>query len=286
LKTNEVRKTDYAGIAHYYDEARPEPAGVWIKTIVELAGIVPESRVLDVGCGTGRFAVKVRRHHDGQTYGVDNSVEMLRKAAGSATGEDASGETAGDGATRRKARADKATRTEASMARRRPVHWIAGDAHSLPLKSDSVDCAYMTMVIHHIEKPGTALREMRRVLRPGGRCLMMTSSHSAIRAHVLRHFPGVVATDLRRFPAIPALKAAMRKAGFKNVRSSLVTHHEEEIPVEKYLAMVRKKYISTFSVMDERRFERGLEVFEERLARLYGKRMRRTLAFTFVTGDK
>jgi len=259
-----VRKSDYSSIAGYYDKARPEPADVWIKTIVDLAGITPASRVLDVGCGTGRFAVRVRRHHKGPSFGVDSSVEMLEKAA-------ARGVDAARGGPR---------------GGRRPVHWVAGDAHSLPFESGSIDCAYMTMVVHHIQKRGTALREIRRVLRPGGRFLIMTSSHSAIRLHVLRHFPGVVATDLRRFPPIPALKTEMRKAGFKNVRSRLVRHREAEIPVEKYLGMVKNKYISTFTVMDERKFERGLKVFEGKLAGIYGKRMRRTLAFTFVTGEK
>ncbi len=267
-----MRKSDYSRIASYYDEARPEPAEVWISKIVELAGITQDSRVLDVGCGTGRFAVRVRRYHEGPSFGVDSSVEMLKRAASR------------QAAAARGARG--VSRTGVGRARRRPVHWVAGDAHSLPLKSGSVDRAYMTMVIHHIEKRVTALREIHRVLRPGGRCLIMTSSHSAIRAHVLRHFPGVVATDLKRFPPIPTLKAEMKRAGFKNVRSRLVRHREDEIPIEKYLCMVKNKYISTFTVMEKHKFERGLRVFEKRLAAAYGKTMTRTLAFTFVTGER
>jgi ubiquinone/menaquinone biosynthesis C-methylase UbiE len=263
-----VRKTDYSSIASYYDEARPEPAEIWIRTIVDLAGITPDSSVLDVGCGTGRFAVRVRRYHKGASYGIDSSVEMLKRAAARQTASTRAGARAATGRAHR------------------PIRWLAGDAHSLPLKSCSVDRAYMTMVIHHIERPGAALREIRRVLGPGGRLLILTSSHSSIRAHVLRHFPGVVATDLKRFPTIPTLKAAMRRAGFKNVRSRLVRYHEKEIPVEKYLRMVENKYISTFTVMDDRKFDRGLKAFEKKLAGVYGKTMSRTLAFTFVSGDK
>ena len=273
-----MRKSDYSSIADYYDKARPEPADVWIKTIVDLAGITPDSRVLDVGCGTGRFAVRVRQHHKGPSYGVDSSVAMLKKAAARGVDVARGGATPG-GAGRTAGKAG-------TRGRQRPVHWVAGDAHALPLKSGSIDCAYMTMVIHHVEKHGTALKEVRRVLRPGGKFLIMTSSHSAIRVHVLRHFPGVVATDLKRFPPIPVLRAEMKKAGFKNVRSRLVRHRDAEIPVEKYLGMVKNKYISTFTVMDDRKFERGLRVFEQRLARVYGRTMSRTLAFTFVTGEK
>jgi ubiquinone/menaquinone biosynthesis C-methylase UbiE len=271
-----VRRADYSRIAPYYDEARPEPADIWIKTIVQLANIAQESCVLDVGCGTGRFTVRVSRHHNGAAYGIDNSIDMLRKAARREAGRVLAG---GKPQTQH-------SRKQAGAAASRRVNWIAGDAFSIPLRSASIDCVYMTMVIHHIRRSVLALREIRRVLRPGGTCLVMTSSHSAIRAHVLRHFPGVVATDLKRFPTVPSLRAALRTVGFRNVRSRLVRYNEEEIPVEKYLNMVKKKYISTFSIMDERKFERGLRVFERKLAHVYGKRMRRTLAFTFVTGEK
>ncbi|MBN1505074.1 MAG: methyltransferase domain-containing protein, partial [Candidatus Eisenbacteria bacterium] len=170
--------------------------------------------------------------------------------------------------------------------RARPIHWVAGDAHSLPLKSGSVDCAYMTMVMHHIQRPAMALKEIRRVLRPGGTLLVMTTSHAAIRAHVLRHFPGVVATDLKRFPTIPALRAAVKKAGFKNVRSRSLTHCEPKITVERYLDMVRNKYLSTFTVMDEHQFERGLKIFERRLPRICGETITRPLTATFVIGER
>lgn len=251
---NDNQKADYSEIAEYYDDARPEPADIWIEAIGTMGAIAPESLVLDLGCGTGRFTVRILKRYSGCTFGLDQSLEMLKRAAEKDAG--------------------------------RSVHWIAGDAHTLPLRSDTFDCVYMAMVIHHVREEAVALEEIRRLLKPGGRCVILTSSHSAIRSHVLRYFPGVVATDVNRFPSIPSLKRSLEKAGFRNVRSRLVRHQEAEMPVEKYLQMVRRKYISTFELMDEEKFRKGLGIFEARLKRLYGDRIQRLLAFTFVLGEK
>lgn len=247
-------KTNYSDIAEYYDEARPEPANTWIEWIGTLGVLRPGARVLDLGCGTGRFALKTQERHGCEMFGLDSSVEMLAKAAA----KDRSG----------------------------VVRWIAGDAHSPPFRRGSFDSVYMTMVVHHLERLESALRETHNLLSPGGRCLVLTTSHSAIRSHILRYFPGVVAIDLKRFPSIPSLKRAMMRAGFKNVSSRLVRHQEDEVPVERYLDMVRRKYISTFELMDESHFQTGLGVFEDRLRKLYGDKMRRVLMLTFVVGEK
>jgi len=254
LNESRVPRADYSNIVEYYDKVRPGPADVWISTIIELGKIIPDSDVLDIGCGTGRYTTRVAKASGARIYGVDSSIAMLRNAL----------------------KADKG----------RTIHWILGDAHSPPLKSDSFDCVYMTMVLHHIEQRDKMLSAIYRILRPGGRCIVATTSHLAIRAHVLRHFPGATAIDLKRFPTIPNLKNAIRKIGFKNVRSSLIRHDEGEIPLDTYLDMVRSKYISTLSLLSESEFRAGLSVFERRMRKLYGDSMRRVLRFTFVTGEK
>ncbi|MFH0777793.1 MAG: class I SAM-dependent methyltransferase [Candidatus Eisenbacteria bacterium] len=246
--------SDYASIARYYDSVRPAPDDVWINNIVTLGGIRPDSDVLDVGCGTGRFTLKTARLSAARLYALDSSEQMLKNAV--------------------------------QKDRQRIVHWLIGNAHRLPFRSQSLDCVFMTMVIHHIGPHEKLLREIRRSLRPSGRCLLVTTSHAAIRAHVLRLFPGVVGIDVKRFPAIASLRTAMRGAGFTKVRSHTVRHEQNEMPVQDYLDMVRSKYISTLSLLSERSFESGYRIFEKRLRSLYGKKMKRTLVFTFVVGER
>ena len=245
---------DYSTVAAYYDKARPAPSDFWISRIVDMGKVGPESDVLDVGCGTGRFTVKIARSSGAGMFGLDSSIRMLKKAL------------ARDGG--------------------RKIGWCLGDARLLPFMDSSFDCIYMTMVIHHVESREAALAAILRSLRSGGRCVILTTSHSAIRAHTLRHFPGVVAVDLRRFPSIPVLKNAMRKIGFKNVRSSVLKHDEGKISVKAYCCMVRGKYISTLSLLGQDEFEAGFEVFQQRLRKLHGRKMRRVLTFNFVVGEK
>ncbi|UCF77847.1 MAG: methyltransferase domain-containing protein [Candidatus Eiseniibacteriota bacterium] len=254
MSENRIPRADYSSIGEYYDKVRPVPAEAWISRIISVGGIAPGCDVLDIGCGTGRFTLRVARASGARVCGIDSSAVMLQNALKSDT--------------------------------QRTVRWALGDAHSLPFKPESFDCVYMTMVLHHIQQRDAALADAYRVLRPGGRCLVATSSHSSIRTHVLRHFPGVAAIDLRRFPSIPLVKSTLRGLGFENVRSTLVKHDEGEIPVDTYLRLVRNKYISTLSLLSESEFQAGLSVFERRVRELYGDRMRRVLRFTFVTGEK
>ncbi|MBU6438790.1 MAG: class I SAM-dependent methyltransferase [Betaproteobacteria bacterium] len=113
--------------------------------LLELAGVGPGSRVLDVGCGTGSLVLESVRAGAAQAIGVDASPDML-------------------GIARRKAmRAGwGATFTQAS-------------AEDLPCADASCDVVFNTIMLHHLPQPARlqCAREMRRVLKPGGRLLVV-----------------------------------------------------------------------------------------------------------------
>ncbi len=52
---------------------------------------------------------------------------------------------------------------------RENLEFIRGDAHSLPFENDTFDAVYCRYLLEHVSGPITVLREMRRVLKPGGR---------------------------------------------------------------------------------------------------------------------
>jgi SAM-dependent methyltransferase len=56
---------------------------------------------------------------------------------------------------------------------------VQGDATTLPLPSGAVDFVYSNGVLHHIPDTGAAVREIHRVLRPGGQCLVMLYHRSS-----------------------------------------------------------------------------------------------------------
>jgi len=247
-------KADYSKIAKYYDRLRPPPLDLWVSKIIQFGAITTGSDVLDVGCGTGRFPLRISALKKPLICGLEPSVEMLKNAVTK------------EGAER--------------------ILWVQGDAHRLPFNDSCFDCVYMTLVIHHLEDKELALREIYRTLKRGGTCVIMTNSHHRMKKHVLKEFPGLVAIDLKRFPTIPNIKKTMAQIGFKKVHYHVVKHDEGYMSTEDFIERVRQKYISTLSLLSEEQFQKGFKVFCERARRKYGERFRRITGFDFVIGQK
>jgi ubiquinone/menaquinone biosynthesis C-methylase UbiE len=114
-----------------------EPA----RDLVALAGVGPGQRVLDVGTGTG-VAASAAAAAGATVVGVDEALGMLRQAR------------AADGGLR----------------------LAAAEAIDLPFRNGTFDAVLASFVIAHFTKYETALHDMVRVLRPGGRLAVTTWS--------------------------------------------------------------------------------------------------------------
>jgi SAM-dependent methyltransferase len=110
---------------------------------LEALDLRPGERVLDVGCGTGVFlpAVAALVGSGGRVVGLDHSEAFLREA--------------------RKRIADQGLEGVVSL--------VSGDAQRLLFEDDSFDAAHTERVLMHLDDPDAAIRELRRVVRPGGR---------------------------------------------------------------------------------------------------------------------
>lgn len=249
-----VPKTDYSKIAEHYDKVRPMPIEPWLSKIIECGKIDSNCAVLDVGCGTGRFPLGISSAKNCMICALEPSIEMLKQAVAK----------------------DKS----------KTVMWVRGDGQKLPFRGNYFNCAYMTLVIHHIENKEMALREIHRTLKKDGNCVIMTTSHYRIKRHVLlRDFPGLTAIDLRRFPSIPSLKKTMKNIGFKNLHHHIIQHNEY-VSKDEFLGRVRNQYISTLTLLSEEEFQKGFNIFQQRLNKKYGARIKRTVGFDFVVGQK
>ena len=107
------------------------------RAIFSLVGDPSGLRVLDVGCGGGVYAVEVSQR-GGKLFGLDRSLPML-----------------------------EAARTRAISAGA-CVGWCQGAAQSLPFRDASFDLVLAVTALCWIPEPVVALKEMNRVLRPGG----------------------------------------------------------------------------------------------------------------------
>lgn len=99
--------------------------------------IPSDGTLLDLGCGTGAFVQKLGRR-SGETIAVDYSQAMLDEA--------------------------RRAVTELNIQ----VDFRLGYLEHLPVANDSIDTAVAHMVLHHIPDPVEAIREVHRVLAPGG----------------------------------------------------------------------------------------------------------------------
>jgi len=247
-----IPKTDYSRIAGHFDRVRTEP-GMLIPLITRYGRINSSSTVLDVGCGTGRFLVNLLSVTKCLLFGLEPSLEMLREAVLKDSSKN--------------------------------ITWIQGDGQELPFSNEVFDCVYLTFVLHHIERKELALQEIYRVLKKGGKCVILTTSHAQIRKHVLNDFPGVTAIDLKRLPSILCIRRSMMKTSFKAIHHH-VFHRPEDTSTERYLERVRNKYISTLTLFSEEEFQKRFKVFQERVHLKYGDKIERISGFVFVEARK
>jgi ArsR family transcriptional regulator len=119
------------------------PGRSWAAWARALGELLPALDVADIGCGDGAMALEAARWARHVT-GIDRSDDVLERA---------------------KARAARRQVTN--------VEWKKGDLARLPLRDAAVDVAVLSQSLHHASDPERAIAEAARVLRPGGRMLIL-----------------------------------------------------------------------------------------------------------------
>src|SRR6185436_13563321 len=121
---------------------------VWRRRAVEMCGVTRADDVLDVACGTGDLTLAFGKARPRTVTGLDFTPQMLEVA-----------------------RAKSASRYTDP-----PLVFVEGDAMNLPFPDASFDIVSIAWGIRNVSDPARALREFRRVLRPGGRLIVLESS--------------------------------------------------------------------------------------------------------------
>lgn len=223
-----MRHADYSELADTYDEYRrplDEDRDLWLQALIRLGRLEKPADILEVGCGTGRWAVPLAGKH--RVTGLDPFAEMI----------------------------DLARRKKGSEH----MNWILGAAPDLPFASESFDRVLFVLVLQHIEKIEETFRETYRVLRPGGLVVIRTCAHDYIRHYPLGDFfPGYRDVELAAFPGTGALREMLRDIGFSRISSEDVSQTVSH-PSDEYLEKVRNRFISTLYRIGEENFRIGFE---------------------------
>jgi len=162
--------------------------------------------VLDAACGTGDLAIADLKVGAGKVTGLDFSEQMLARA----------------------------------RAKHVSIEWVQGDMLALPFADETFDATTVGFGVRNVEDLELGLRELRRVLRPGGRLaiLEITQPRGALRPFYSLWFDRVVPllgkvlpggdaytylpASVKRFPTAERLADMLREAGFADVRFKLM----------------------------------------------------------------
>jgi ubiquinone/menaquinone biosynthesis C-methylase UbiE len=160
------------------------------RKLADAARLVSGESVLDVGCGTGSLALvaKALVGEAGEVFGIDPSPEMIARATSKA----------------RNSAID--------------VTFMSGVAEALPFDEARFDVVLSTLMFHHLPRKVRAqcAGEIARVLKPGGRVLVVDFAQGQPRHSLVAHFHRHGHVDAREIAAV------LEAAGLRLINEGLV----------------------------------------------------------------
>ena len=147
----------FGRVAGEWDDLRTNLFGSRFTHDALLALLPREWKVADLGCGTGN-ASELLAPLVQHVFAVDQSMPMLKAA-------------------------------RKRLAAHDNISFVCGTMEQLPLETGAVDAAVSVLVFHHVSDPLAALREVKRVLRPGGTAMIcdMIEHNRAVYQHTMGH---------------------------------------------------------------------------------------------------
>ncbi len=187
---------DKTNIAAVYDSGRsysPEILQQWLDL---LSAYVPKdgvSRIIDLGCGTGRYSEPLSVHFRADVIGIDPSEKMLEEAR--------------------------------KKSSRSTVIFKQASGEKLPIEERSTDMVFMSMVFHHLADSGHTAHECHRVLRDGGYVCIRNGTVDAIETFpYVRFFRGIRALIEEQLVSRNHIKSVFEGAGFDTIAHKAFTY--------------------------------------------------------------
>lgn len=131
---------------------------------------------LDLGCGTGNYTIALNSTGV-DMIGADPSYRML----------------------------------ETAKSQNNKIRWIQGKAEKLPIKDGSINGVIATLTIHHWGNLTKGFSEVYRVLKPGGRLVIFTSTPQQMKGYWLNHyFPEMMRSSIKQMPSLKEVEQSLK----------------------------------------------------------------------------
>ena len=227
----------------------PAFSGAWAKDLVKRAALKKGERVLDVACGTGivaRYATK-SVGENGQVAGVDVNDVMI----------------------------DKARQISADTGK--AIDWRQGDIAALPFSDKEFDAVLCQQGLQYFPDRELALKEMFRVLVPGGRIILSVwrpiqyfpfyiALHKALGRYVNADAALTLASAFTHGDT-ELLKSLCNNAGFRNIHIRLVIKQMRSPSLEEFFygGMAASPFAGAILALDDTIRNKMLQSIEEPL---------------------
>jgi len=180
------------------------PGKSWKGVAEALLRLLPPMVIADLGAGEGAFALLLAERAK-KVIAVDTSAKMIEVG-----------------------------REQASRNGIKNIEFRLGDMEELPIRDAKVDLVFFSQSLHHALHPDRAVREANRILRPGGRIVILD-----LAKHRFEEARELYADEWLGFSE-PELEAMLEEAGFVEVQTSVV-HKELESPQFQTLLAIGDK---------------------------------------------
>lgn len=219
---------NYNALAADYAIHRQVHPGVFEQLFTQ-GNVSASSQVLEVGCGTGNYIIRMQEIGRCLAWGVDPHQEMLAVAG----------------------------------RRTQKVTFSLDRAEELHFDPASFDLLFSVDVIHHITGRAQFFERAWQALKPGGKICTVTDSETIIRNRIplSKYFPETVAVELQRYPLIADLRSIMETCHFHSIQETTVEYPVTITDVQRY----RAKAFSSLHLISEEAFQKGMKRLEDDL---------------------